>query len=356
MARLCVLHIGLHKTGTSSIQRTLAEGLDDPNFTYLNMGAVNHSGIMTNAFGSARKRARHQANVGRTSDHADRIQQRVSRTLSAALADQPDKNMIISGESMSGLTQDELVAMRDQLQQHFTDFRIVGYVRPPKSHIQSLYQQEIKSRSVALDPQSLKRIYEFRIQLQKFDTVFGAANVNLYKYDPALFPEGDVVRHFAAKIGITVPEQLFRTNESLKKPAVQALYAYHRLTSSPARTPRLRKTKQKVARMLSEIDGERFSISDSLLTPAVAACTESIRSLESRMGVDLSETLPDLPGAVTSDADMLNISPAGLSEIERVVGGRTALPDRDSEPAYYAADLIEALMRATRRKQKRDEE
>ena len=50
MMKRLIVHIGIHKTGTSSIQDSLALNLDDPGFEYISLGAPNGSLALSRAF------------------------------------------------------------------------------------------------------------------------------------------------------------------------------------------------------------------------------------------------------------------------------------------------------------------
>lgn len=48
--RRLILHFGTHKTGSTSIQRTLARANLGPDWEYANLGAANHSRVILSAF------------------------------------------------------------------------------------------------------------------------------------------------------------------------------------------------------------------------------------------------------------------------------------------------------------------
>ena len=47
----CILHVGMPKTGTSSIQESLLFGLSDPRFRYISFGDPNAGEFLESLFG-----------------------------------------------------------------------------------------------------------------------------------------------------------------------------------------------------------------------------------------------------------------------------------------------------------------
>ena len=45
-----IIHIGMHKTGSSSIQQTLHKYMNDKRFTYVDLGHANHSRQISSLF------------------------------------------------------------------------------------------------------------------------------------------------------------------------------------------------------------------------------------------------------------------------------------------------------------------
>ena len=50
----CILHVGMPKTGTTSIQESLYHGLDDPAFRYIGLGWTNSASYLVPLFSGLR--------------------------------------------------------------------------------------------------------------------------------------------------------------------------------------------------------------------------------------------------------------------------------------------------------------
>ena len=99
----CVIHIGMHKTGSTSIQHSLA-ALDDENHYYAQItGAPNHSVPVFSAFSASPlrhpiNRARGYDEAGIT-EYAKRVRNDIHKSLEAA----GERTLVIAGEGIKKL-------------------------------------------------------------------------------------------------------------------------------------------------------------------------------------------------------------------------------------------------------------
>src|SRR5690606_10948420 len=64
--------------------------------------------------------------------------------------------------------------------------------------------------------------------LQRYDEVFGAENVFLWKFQPAAFPEGDIVLDFCNRLQLQPMRAKNKiVNEAISREAVSILFCYH---------------------------------------------------------------------------------------------------------------------------------
>ena len=140
----CIVHIGMHKTGSSSIQHSL-RNFKDAQFVYAALGEdANHSLAIFTAFGTQPERhpLHRKADRGPIAlrDYAERVRGVLERSISVAQG----RTLIISGEDISVLGEDELQRMRDFLEARFDSVTVVGYIRPPAGFMASSFQQLVK--------------------------------------------------------------------------------------------------------------------------------------------------------------------------------------------------------------------
>ncbi|QEW19287.1 hypothetical protein LA6_001470 [Marinibacterium anthonyi] len=218
-----LLHVGMDKTGSSSIQHSFA-GYDDGTLAYAKLASANHSMPLQMVFRDPEEptRAVRAQGIGREGILEQREKHRAD--LTAALKG-PRERLLISAEGVLSLKADQVADLRDTLLSHRDKVRVLAYVREPMGYASSAFQQGLKSGTRNFHvpmPRYTRR-------LGTLDTVFGAENVTFLRFDPASFPDRSVTQDFAAHIGADVSrldEQ--RSNESLSVEAAAALFLFNR--------------------------------------------------------------------------------------------------------------------------------
>jgi hypothetical protein len=217
MKRHLILHIGLSKTGSSSIQRVLAEqrpameerGVYYPsspgwaNHALLPASLVNDSAIlwgfhpgtwegMTQAARLERFRAEWQAEMAALPDWATRC--------------------VISAEQIGGLLRqdDEVQRLAALLRQHFDPIEVVVYLRRQDQHVASAYSQWL--RGGVLEEPALPAggtevhfEYDFGPMLDRYARAFGDAAMRPRIFSRKTLVGGDVVEDFLDLAGFTLP-------------------------------------------------------------------------------------------------------------------------------------------------------
>ncbi len=147
-----ILHVGLHKTGSTTIQQVsagpLREFLSDHGiaygpFSYGDKELSNHGGVVTAALFEPLDRYNANWRAGLIDD---------PHTIKASFATQFDKvlreplapHLLLSGELFSAYLRMDMVTLRDRLSEHCETLRTVAYVRNPASFYGSLLQEGIK--------------------------------------------------------------------------------------------------------------------------------------------------------------------------------------------------------------------
>tara|TARA_R110000787_G_scaffold12074_14_gene39264 strand:- start:796 stop:1896 length:1101 start_codon:yes stop_codon:yes gene_type:complete len=213
-----ILHVGMHKTGSTSIQRSL-EGFDRGLIRYLDLGSSNHSGPVrtifserSNDYPAHRRSGKSRHAIAQMASH-HRAQ--MIRELSL-----PRQRFIISGEGISALSPAGVRALAQFLKQYVDRIQVIGYVRDPVGYANSAFQQRVKDGQAAI---SVPRP-NYRNRFRKFFDVFGRENVELIQFNPSAFENRSVVRDFCNRAGIpadNVREK--RANESLSDLAIRLI-------------------------------------------------------------------------------------------------------------------------------------
>jgi hypothetical protein len=254
MVNEIVLHAGLHKTGTSSIQQTLHAThnrlvLRNQGVLYPASWPQNHSIPLYSAF-CERPEAYH-INI-RRGYSGEQIEQ-VNKEYLAHLAEEvsrssPDR-MLLCGEDVSVLSLEGLSELQAYLLTIAPALRVINYVRHPVEWAVSGIQEDIKhgvSYGAALESKQSVLRNLFRERVGRLLSVFGPRAVTVYRFEDAVRHGAGLVGHFLAAAEVAELEKIraVRANESMSQTAGDLLSHINRREPvivdgrlNPARSP-----------------------------------------------------------------------------------------------------------------------
>lgn len=312
MKKRCILHFGMHKTGSSSIQESLFRHASSlSNFHYLHAGNANSSGAIATAFSENPMEYHAHRKRGTTEDEIKNQEKKIKTQLTAQLKESTKFNFLLSAEYISSISLVGLQSLVDWLAYQVDDIEAVGYIRSPCSFIASAFQQQVKG---GLKNLSLTRLMpRYRNRFEIFDQVLGRDRVKFWKFDPTAFPNHCVVRDFLNRLDIDFPEsKIIRINEGLSKDAVALLYAYYKYGPGYGVGPTVIQENNRIVKLLSGLSGQKVQFSSSILRPLLVEHREQISWMEDRLGASLQESLIDGPHVIHNDTDLLNFSPESV--------------------------------------------
>jgi hypothetical protein len=229
MGKKALIHIGTGKTGTTSIQESLASqkkklgGIGYPNIT----GNAHHflEVVYQQYSHLSRGHRSEYADEAARLKHAKILHSKFLRRV------RQNKNIIISSEFLGRFKKQQVLALKSDLDDNgYTDYRVVCYVRDPVSYYRSLLQQKLKASHHPPNPRNFK--YGFREAIENHRAYYGD-KVIVRAYDDALY-QGDVVKDF-----LRLAEKFFKVdysrvksisaNRSLSAEAIFILHRYREL-------------------------------------------------------------------------------------------------------------------------------
>ena len=309
----CWLHIGMPKTGSTSIQVYLDKRTKRDDWEYISMGgAASTNREMHAMFGTRPEKWYWFAKRGESREKIAARGERMRAELSKAIRDSDKQDIILSSESLSMIEKPGIVALHGFLKEHFDEIRVLAYVRPPIGFMTSFFQQRVKAGHGVFDFRPTLPCY--RKRFRKFDMVFGRENVTLRKFDPASFPGGCIVADFCGLVGIAppAPGEVKRVNESLSREACGMLYAYHKFGPGYGVGRNVIKENNRIIAPLLAMGGRKFKVARSVAADWVDAA--DLEWMERRLGMKLAETAAEDGSEVTGEEDLLHISRASCLE------------------------------------------
>lgn len=270
------LHIGLHKTGTSSIQATLfnsrkkllAHGINYPHLSK----NPNHSVTLLPLFRRAphRYRANRRAGID-TKEKAAKKNVASLAALRRELDANTSEKVVFSGEGLVALPVEGLRQLRRELEPHAERFRVIAYVRDPYSTANSMFQQRVRRGQTHQQIMEAPP-YPHYSNIASSIEVFGRENVDIRLFGRAHFVNGDLIADFLSQIGAS-PElakelEVSRTNVALSHEAAYLVHAINqRFPTEERDAPDLDK-RAELLRWLAAIPGQPYRCPPDLLQAA----------------------------------------------------------------------------------------
>lgn len=254
-----VLHIGLHKTGTSSIQATLKHNqavLRERGMLYPGFLPANHSQFFINAFSS---RAEHYHANRRQGLDAAAIAERAAEEmdrLGRALTRFRGSTILLSAEDASTLQAPEVEQTRSRLDALAesvgvqTNYRVLLYTRNPAAFVSSAMQENVKGNGMRLDDSRELHIRNasgrYRRIHDAWAAAFGSDAVTFRCFETACGEPGGLIGDFLRTVGIP-PEGIEHrlTNEGISDEVTEFLSSLY-LPESGAGHGRLQDCKMRI--------------------------------------------------------------------------------------------------------------
>lgn len=198
MIETIYLHIGLHKTGTSTVQESFGEirpylaqhGFLYPAFKMNDFNTFNHTIPIVSMFCSKPEKYRINIRNGFTTKEAvEELNQRYDRQLKEQIRNFGGHTLIISGEGISLLSSDELFELRKYLiglTNPQVTFRILMVIRHPVGWSVSRFQEIVKSGyplQSFMPKASTSKAHPYSIVLEKLKITFPPDSIFIQRYE-----------------------------------------------------------------------------------------------------------------------------------------------------------------------------
>lgn len=343
-----ILHVGMHKTGSSSIQRHLHGTELGHGVSFARWSEPNHSTLVWLLFEDEERLGDYRGFSARGPAFMARLPAMKRKWLASLEEDcEACRNgtLILSGEGMaspgSGGTLRRLQAF---LRDRAGEVRVIGYVRPPRSFAASHFQQLLKGGRIStLDVAALWPGY--RERFARLDALFGRENVTLRPYDRDRLRDGDVVADFLHLAGLappvgTPPE----ANTSLSAEATALLYLQRsRGEGFPAGFPGALQRNAEFIRRLRTIGQRKFDFSQGLWAPVLEANRADLDWMEDRLGTSLPDRADPRAILIGAERDLTGTAMQSYAALEELVA--SSIVDTNRTAAGDIACAVDLLRR-----------
>jgi hypothetical protein len=217
------LHIGIHKTATTTIQNTLyieraklmEAGVLYPVFKAGNISISNHSIPFYSLFNKLPKKYHFNVSHGFTTDEAiQQIHDEYRQQLNSQILGFAGETLVISGEDISLLETDEiqnLKAYLKELTHPDVHFKVVMMCRHPVSRFRSALQGSVCAFGMTIEKaveRHLGRTQLYCDLFHAFSEVFGRTQLCLMKYEDAIAHPFGPAAAFLALIDKDLPDKI----------------------------------------------------------------------------------------------------------------------------------------------------
>jgi len=335
--RRCIIHFGLLKTGSTSIQQALFTESNKSGFSYLHLGSPYLGRKLMTAF--CRPAWRIAPDLRRT-EPADALT--VREDLARSIATKNAGALVVSCESLSLFTESELSDFFEFLRSQGLTPEATAYIRDYDSWSESVFQQSCRygTWNSSLFPLGSGA---YRFAVEKFDRLLGAENVRLWKYDRKDFPGGCVVRDFFQRLdfgnyGGPSPQ----LNEGLGFEAAKLLLAYHRSKLGEVRDVATFRANAQLAAHTRSLPGPPVRFHADTINERMLLESADLEWMETRLGQSVRGGRCNQSSGpfIRSEEDLSKFSREALDWLQEQSGFRLA---DGSDPQEMARKVAEGM-------------
>ena len=349
MAGECILHVGMPRTGASSIQESLYYGLDNPETPYFSFAETKATATINALFAADPSDDPRVRMLGWSPERFAEFQRTAEQKLWQALsvATSTHSSLYLSAENCWMMPEAELLAVRKFINAAKLAIRVVAYLRPRHDWLESRFQDHIVrgGRSFRITPQNVA-VLDYAERIRVLERVFGGARVELFPYAPHLFPDGCVVRHFRKNYHLDLEtEKIRRSPGSLSLPAFRLLYAYRQFIPQRRGSHAALRQNALLVKQLSSLAGPPLRLHADLVSPVLEPLQGQRSVISQRLRLEFPETWHNRSDeqAIRSEQDLLTFCDQSLEwlcTVSRTPRIRRGTPE---QTAQQVAERVEKL-------------
>jgi hypothetical protein len=230
--------------------------------------------------------------------------------------------------------------------------RVMAYVRPPRSFMESAFQQRVKGGLSCLNFAPLYPGY--RRRFLKFEQAIGRGKIDLIPFHVNQLTNGDVVADFCRMAGIpSTGIDRLGLNSSLSANAVAMLYTYRKFGAPYGNGPDQIRENKAILRALQSLEGSKLWFQGPLVDEVVARFSNDQKWVERRMGVPLDEPCAEGRRIIRGEQDLLTYGEPQMAWLRgwtvAAPGPSSASPERIASSMRMAVPAMVEEFRAAKK-------
>ncbi len=343
---LCIVHIGMPKTGSSTLQESFFDGLDDERVSYGNLPEVNQSGRLYGLFVDKPEEYHYFSKKNWNLKEIKEFREENIKLLIDGFLEHKTSIEILSAEDLFHLgSRGSIEALKRFLEPYFQKIIVVAYVRPIKSFMESAFQQLVKNHY--LGNFDFNWIYHRYKNFKRYDDVMGRENVWLWKFEPKSFPEGDIVLDFCKRVDLKPTKAKIKVvNKSLSLEAISILFTYHFHKGVKSDFGKKLHLKNNVlVDKISMIGSSKFKFSNRLIRKIIDENAEDYGWIDKRMNGNLKEIFDTNDNSgISTESELMWLATEHIDRLVEMVGGVDSIGFELKKHPQTVARLVDLLM------------
>lgn len=325
--RRLIIHAGMHKTGSTSIQHWLQNAkLEDAH--YFDWIQANHSTFHTLLFEDKPYEYFGLKRKGYTAENTLKRRRKARKALIDQIENIDVSTFVFSAERISSAPADSVVQLARFFAKHFDQIDVYGYVRQPTGFMTSMFQQHLKTWVPNLTVRQLWPEYQRRFA--RIDRAFGKENVHLRRYEDLRVKGTDAVEDFLDWSGLKGTGELaVRRNTSMRSDAVALLYVYRKYVVPQMNDTIKTRVDAHVVTEIAKVGGDRFILNLPADPDFDRKRRNGMQWMSDRMGIEINDLDEDKADTIIyrSDTDLTRAAVAASHKLAR--GSAVLDPDAD---------------------------
>ncbi|MCH2093747.1 MAG: hypothetical protein MK160_01395 [Rhodobacteraceae bacterium] len=312
-----IVHAGMHKTGSTSLQVAFANHNSDQ-YHYLLGSEANFSMSLYLMFEDEAKLQDHLYHrISQISlDDLRAKKAAMFENISNQIATTDKPTLVISGEDISGYNPRSIKRFAEFLRGYSDDISVLTYIRPPCAYMESAFQERLKHQLVEPDPIGLWPRYQRRLEC--VIDAFGSDRNTFLKFERQGLLNGNIIDDFSSRVGLPRPKDVdSEVNASMSAEAVALIYAYRKLVNpEPPAGTRAQRADRLFLKRIEAIGTRKLRFDKSYREAGQTFYVDDLEWMERQMGASLDETCSTGPGFITGSADLLKLAHDALPDLK----------------------------------------